>query len=299
MMPLRETIYAACDDLAEEMAWAGGADSQIRELKPLKSPALRLASRHALIGASLEKLLPSAAEKTGTEVDRVALVILRGSAQLQVGDQRFTLAAGEVAFLPPGTAYAETAAGNRPADRIALIFATEEIALNEPAVVRDSAGRLRELANWLVSERRSSFPGAESYRDRLLDLFLSEVARLQDDSCTALERQTRSYVIEHLADPITLQDLASNVGMSRHYFCRLYHKVSGESPMTTVRNLRLERARELALTTKLPLRVIAERVGLNSQYHLSRMLRTHFGVGVKELRTGGLAEETDAVQATA
>jgi transcriptional regulator GlxA family with amidase domain len=48
----------------------------------------------------------------------------------------------------------------------------------------------------------------------------------------------------------------------------------------------MEQARDLIRGTTLPLRTIAKRVGLRSEQHLSRLLRTHFGVGVRELRAG-------------
>jgi transcriptional regulator GlxA family with amidase domain len=54
--------------------------------------------------------------------------------------------------------------------------------------------------------------------------------------------------------------------------------------MEDVRMIRLEAARNLLLTTNLPLKAIAPRVGLGSEYHLSRLLRRHFDLGARELR---------------
>jgi AraC-like DNA-binding protein len=239
--------------------------------------------RSNLINAGLERLLSGAAVSTEAS-HQIAVIVVRGVERLTADGQEHTLRSGDVAFVPKGIALNERTDGRAPVDRLVVAFSSAESEAEPFFITRDTAGRLRELAAWLVTERRATFQGSAVFRERALELLLAELRRLQADGCSVLERQTRAYVLDHMSQSITLQELASNVGMSRHYFCRLYHRLTGESPMTTVRNLKLERARELVLTTDLSLRAIAGEVGFSSQYHLSRVLRSHFGVGMKELR---------------
>lgn len=93
-----------------------------------------------------------------------------------------------------------------------------------------------------------------------------------------------TYARLRLHEPITLAELAKLVRMSRFNFVRTYHRLSGQPPMTDIRALRMERARELLLTTDLGLKEIAPRCGLQSAFSLSRAFKRHFGYGPSLLR---------------
>jgi transcriptional regulator GlxA family with amidase domain len=75
-----------------------------------------------------------------------------------------------------------------------------------------------------------------------------------------------------------LDDLARKAGMSKYHFVRLYKKLSGRTPMNDVRMIRVEAARDLIITTDLPLKTIATRVGLGNEYYLCRVFRQAFKV---------------------
>jgi transcriptional regulator GlxA family with amidase domain len=60
--------------------------------------------------------------------------------------------------------------------------------------------------------------------------------------------------------------------------------LTGLTPMEDLRQLRLEAARDLLLTTDLPLKAIAPRTGLGDEYHLSRLFRRAFGIAPGALR---------------
>ena len=150
--------------------------------------------------------------------------------------------------------------------------------------VPDSAGRLREITQWLTMELRAEFDGANEYRAGLVRLLGGEWLRLNSDDTCVLEKRLRAYVLQHIDEAISLDSVAHHVGVGRYHLCRKYRRTTGQSPMHAVRQFRLERARELLATTKLPLRLVAKRVGLGSEQHLSRLLRLHFGVGARGIR---------------
>ena len=56
--------------------------------------------------------------------------------------------------------------------------------------------------------------------------------------------------------------------------------------MQDVRELRLELARNLILTTNEPLKVIAPQAGLGDEYHMSRAFRRYLGMPPGQLRRG-------------
>ena len=222
-------------------------------------------------------------EVSATTSERL-MVVVRGEITAELAGERYRVRAGESLGIPAGTAWTEWVNGDDELERILISFDGGGIEHDRPVVARDGAGRLRELCEWLVAEKHATFTGAVEYREIVLLLLLREQARLASDSAGLLEKQTRAYVLDHLNHRISLGDLAKNAGMSRYYFCRLYRRLTGHSPMEGVRSIRMERARDLVRSTNLPLRVIAKQVGLGSGQHLSRLLRSYFGVGVKELR---------------
>jgi transcriptional regulator GlxA family with amidase domain len=83
----------------------------------------------------------------------------------------------------------------------------------------------------------------------------------------------RAYVAKHLVEPIYLEDLAEHVSMSKFHFARLFHRVTGRSPMRYVREARVEAARALLVSSNLPLRSIAPLVGFSDEFQLSRVYR--------------------------
>jgi len=74
------------------------------------------------------------------------------------------------------------------------------------------------------------------------------------------------------------------VGLTKNHFIRQYRILAGRTPMEDVRFLRVEKASELIVATPLPLHEIAPLVGIPNVYHLSKLLKSLLGVGVRELR---------------
>jgi AraC family transcriptional regulator len=72
--------------------------------------------------------------------------------------------------------------------------------------------------------------------------------------------------------------------LSRFHFVRQFRKAAGMPPMRFVRETRLDAARTLLLTTDLPHREIARRVGFGNQCQLARVFRQLAGYSPSQLR---------------
>lgn len=87
------------------------------------------------------------------------------------------------------------------------------------------------------------------------------------------------YISYNLANPITTTDMANAVHMSRSYFSRAFHKVTGQAPHEYLIKQRMEMAKQLLAYTDMTIREIAATVGYNSevgfiQAFTSRVLTT-------------------------
>ena len=196
----------------------------------------------------------------------------------------------EALLFKPGSRRQERNKGEVDLHRLRVSFHWRSAPSELPETVQDTCGRLHEIASWLVAERDAQFPNVSEYRHGLLRALVGEYLRLSVVAASRIEEKTRTYMLRHLGEPITLEDLATNIGMSRYYFCRVYKEVAGHTPMEHLRALRLERAKDLIRSTALPLKAIAPEVGFGSAQHLCRLLHDRFGVGVRELRGAGTLE---------
>jgi AraC-like DNA-binding protein len=201
------------------------------------------------------------------------IVVARGGQTVDIGGRRLAARLGDALFYPRGVPHGEESEPGDVLDTYFFGFHWPSCPPSMPYSVKDTGGRLLILAGWLHEERCRPSPSTQEVRDALLRLILIEFLRLQRGDAGSLVEEIRGFVMERLAEPIDLAMLAGRAGMSRFHFLRTYKALSGFTPMEDVRRMRVERARDLILTTPLPLKEIAPAVGLGDVYHLSRLFR--------------------------
>jgi signal transduction histidine kinase/ligand-binding sensor domain-containing protein/DNA-binding response OmpR family regulator len=99
---------------------------------------------------------------------------------------------------------------------------------------------------------------------------------------TSLEDQfilkVRNFIEQHLADEtLTVEKLASEVGLSREQCYRKILAISGLSPSALIRSLRLQRAGQLLASRWGPVSQVAYEVGFSNLSHFSKAFREEFG----------------------
>lgn len=96
---------------------------------------------------------------------------------------------------------------------------------------------------------------------------------------TAVQLQrVRDYCDVHLAEKITLEELAALCNLERFHFLKLFKQTKGMTPHAWVVRLRLERACSLLSHTDRCLTQVAHEVGFYDQSHFNRAFRQAFGV---------------------
>lgn len=110
---------------------------------------------------------------------------------------------------------------------------------------------------------------AEQYA-RLLDVAATEVA-------SNPVSQVISYVQENMSYPLTVSDLAEQVALSPSALSHLFRDVTGKSPYQFVKEMRLNRARELLIEGKLSVTQVSRGVGYSSTSHFINEFRDRFG----------------------
>ena len=87
--------------------------------------------------------------------------------------------------------------------------------------------------------------------------------------------QLHAWMAGHLASDLSVTALAGRAGMSERSFVRRFRTSTGQTPADSVQRLRLEAARQLLVTTSLPIKRVAQRCGFGSEETFRRTLLRH------------------------
>lgn len=118
-------------------------------------------------------------------------------------------------------------------------------------------------------------------------LHTNQITRISEES--ALGRSTLGTVIgymrEHLAEDVTLDDLAAQVNLSKFHLLRMFKKSTGSTPHAYLVRMRLGRAANLLQHSQLPVSQIAVECGYQSPGQFSATFRRAYGVSPRDYRT--------------
>jgi transcriptional regulator GlxA family with amidase domain len=92
-----------------------------------------------------------------------------------------------------------------------------------------------------------------------------------------------SFIQAGCCAKLTLSELATEASMSPSHYAHAFKEIAGVSPMRYLRDVRLQRARELLLSSGVPqVREVAFGVGFESPEHFSREFKRRFDLSPLE-----------------
>lgn len=91
----------------------------------------------------------------------------------------------------------------------------------------------------------------------------ARASTLGDDPLDQSIERVRQMIRQRACEGITVEEILSHLDMSRPTLEKRYRELTGVSPAQEIRRLRAERARELLLTTNLPVSKVARAVGFD------------------------------------
>ncbi|MBD2847545.1 helix-turn-helix domain-containing protein [Paenibacillus sp. IB182496] len=211
-------------------------------------------------------------------------------------------------LLPPGWNIAGGDSAAKPDDRRKTVPSAKE----EDAATNGAHAQTEESAQALKFEitargihTRLSVTGRLALQAHVLLLIRELTEALGSESSTqpALAREGASPYRTELAQQIeeqlgqlvqrsgTIKDVASGLGISEDRMAKVFRSVYGISPRQYVSEHKLAKARELLISTTLPVGAIATRLGFGSPQHFSRQFRRWTGAAPGSLRPSTPSEE--------
>lgn len=97
-------------------------------------------------------------------------------------------------------------------------------------------------------------------------------------------RELQGWIIDHPAENLSVEALASRLAMSPRNFTRVFLKEVGVTPASFVEQVRLSVARNRIEQTKLPLKIVCEQCGFGSDEHMRRAFQRHLKVSPQAYR---------------
>ena len=216
------------------------------------------------------------------------LHLYRYSAELIVDGVPHAIRPGRVSLVPPGCRVEYRYQG-----RSEHLFAHLRLASSgEPRalpVIQD-AGTRTPLLSGLLLQGIAAMPGTPARTTAEVWAALWYVAGLSSpteaDRPHAAVASAISYIESHLADPLTVPDVARAAGVSHNHLTRLFRAETGDTVVAHIRRRRLERARHLLRESTLSIPAIAASVGISDLQAFNKACRSGLGASPRRIRGG-------------
>lgn len=147
---------------------------------------------------------------------------------------------------------------------------------------------LFSILRLICMESNEPGPHARLYFEQLIELLCLQLLRAHSafplasiDGDRGLARwqvqRVTKYMAEHLGDPISLQELADLLGLSRFHFCKAFRKATGYTPYRWLIRLRMDQARHLLKLDHLSVTDVALAVGYHTPSSFTLAFRSAVG----------------------
>ncbi len=100
----------------------------------------------------------------------------------------------------------------------------------------------------------------------------------------SLVTRVLKHVTDHISDPLTIEDIADAVGVSRRTFSRAFAKHAHVTPSVFVDQVRIDFARKLLEETDVPLKTVAFRCGFHTATQMRMIFSRHLSTTPKLYR---------------
>ncbi len=120
--------------------------------------------------------------------------------------------------------------------------------------------------------------------EKLVDAKLLEVGRGEARYGTPI-KDAIGYIDAHLEEPISMKQVAELTHLNASYFSVLFKEQTGVTFSDYLTRLRLQRAKELLVATRMPISEIAEKVGYGTAKYFIKVFKDNEGTSPRQYRS--------------
>ncbi len=109
-------------------------------------------------------------------------------------------------------------------------------------------------------------------------------AELAGDKTKVSAAKVQAYIYEHLAEEITLSDLAGQFYITETYLCDVFKKKTGETILNFLKKVRMEKAARLLRESNASLQEISEECGYNDYSYFGKQFKSRWDQSPEDYR---------------
>ncbi|MFS0723046.1 AraC family transcriptional regulator [Paenibacillus sp. 1P07SE] len=210
-------------------------------------------------------------------------IILKGSVEIVMDGKRQIVRARSAFLLPPGTLAYGQALGGQPLRYRVLLFHCVVLA-GRGSDWRTGPARLPAAIGPALATGAAELFDALKTQERHMVCFL--LARLLQRYLAELSEQpaggggieaAAAYMDKHFTESLQVEQLAGIAGYSPNHFTKLFKSAMDCTPVAYLTKLRIERAKQLMLTSG-SMKEVASEVGYRDEHYFSRVFKQATGV---------------------
>ena len=217
--------------------------------------------------------------------------IISGQGYVQQNDQRHEVHAGDAYILTPGTYQHYGSDFRNPWTKVwfnvtgSLVRHLLADYSLDTDFIFTSVGDGRKLFEILETIEKNPI----SSQDQVALLLLQHIQKLSSCLNSNVEENAaayamKQYIEEHLTEPLSIDNLAGYVHLSRSRALHLYKDVYHTTPYRYYFSLKIELSLSLLTRTSLSISEIAKQLGFNDCQHFSSSFKKFYGIPLLQYR---------------
>jgi len=251
-----------------------------------------------LLECGREKCIPTKKFTFTTKTYFILHYILAGQGTLEIEEKTYKLKKGNAFIIPPGFSPHYYPDKDDPWTYVWIGFGgfnaeqymeRANLTINDPVIHDDNEQTIR----YLMEHIHQSFLDAGHLDLNCLGLGYQVIANLLkighriDEGVSQPQRHVnaaKDFILNNFQFNITVNDIASNVGVTTNYLANIFKTIIGVSPKQYLTNIRITRACNLLRVNAYQIKEIAKLVGYPNQLHFSSSFKKIIGVSPLEYR---------------
>ena len=159
-----------------------------------------------------------------------------------------------------------------------FLFAYLKNITNESLRLGVSLERFESYVPAVVCLMQSDCPGCAAAALHLTEQILKHISVHRTTESNHLLNMAKDYIRDHLGDAsLNLEAVSDYVGLSRVYFCKLFHQMEGVNFNSYLKRERIEKAKQLLLTTNMKVFEVSNAVGFSHAKYFGHVFREAVG----------------------
>ncbi len=218
-----------------------------------------------------------------------------GEGEITIAGKPYPMIPGNIYLLPPFVEHAFHNTGNVPLRSFEIKFQLNDTTTAEsmeklPFCADVSEYPIRLAVSTIYEETKKNLPLSSKIINLNFQLLFNYLLRYCENpsfsEASDIERKFFSpeidsvinYILENLADDLSLDILAKVAGFEKNYFLRKFRRETCRTPMNFIREKRIKKAKELLRFSDMNISQVALAVGFQSIHYFSKVFYESTGV---------------------